>query len=67
MALSMYYNKGMLRKSRYLISDELIPILYQVHNNSKFPQLTWLIDNLYESLEIQPDIAKVLFEEMHLF
>lgn len=67
MALSMYYNKGRLRKSRYLISDEFIPILYQIHNNSKFPQLTWLIDNLYENLEIEPDIAKALFEEMQLF
>lgn len=67
MALNMYYKNGMIRKTRCQISDDLIPTLYQVHNNASFPQLTWLIDNLYDQPNIEPDIAKALAEEMVAF
>ena len=67
MALNMYYKNGMFRKTRCQIPDELIPTLYQIHDNAKFPQLTWLIDTLYENPQIQPDIAKALAEEMIAF
>ena len=67
MALNMYYKNGMIRKSRCQISDELLPTLYQVHDNAKFPQLTWLIDHLYENLKIQPDVAQALADEMVAF
>ena len=67
MALDMYYKNGMFCKVRCQIPDELIPILYQIHNNGKFPKLTWLIDNLYENPQIQPDIATALAEEMIAF
>lgn len=64
MAFNMHYNSGMMRKIRCQIPDDLVSTLYQVHDNAKFPQLTWLIDNLYEQPQIQPDIAKQLAEEM---
>lgn len=64
MAFNMYYKSGMMRKSRCQIPDDLVSTLYQVHDNATFPQLTWLIDNLYEQPQIQPDIAKLLAEEM---
>ncbi|AMN49746.1 hypothetical protein [Psychrobacter sp. P2G3] len=67
MALNMYYKNGMIRKTRGQISDDLLPTLYQVHNNANFPQLTWLIDNLYENSQIQPDIAKALADEIVAF
>lgn len=67
MALNMYYKNGMIRKTRGQISDDLLPTLYQVHNNANFPQLTWLIDNLYENSQIQPDIAKALVDEIVAF
>lgn len=67
MALSMYYKNGMIRKTRCQISDELLPTLYQIHDNANFPQLTWLIDNIYEDPQIQPDISKALAEEMVAF
>lgn len=64
MALNMYYKNGLFRKTRCQISDDLIPTLYQIHDNASFPQLTWLIDNLYDAPSIEPDIAKALAEEM---
>lgn len=67
MALNMYYKEGMIRKTRCQISDDLIPTLYQIHDNAKFPQLTWLIDNLYDNPQIKPDIAKQLADEMVAF
>ena len=63
MALNMYYKNGVIRKTRSQISDELLTTLYQVHNNANFPQLTWLIDNLYENPQIQPDVAKWLADD----
>ena len=67
MALSMYYKNGIIRKTRCQISDELLPTLYQIHNNANFPQLTWLIDNIYDDSQIQPDISKALADEMLAF
>ena len=67
MALNMYYKNGMIRKSRCQISDELLPTLYQIHDNAKFPQLTWLIDNVYENPQIQPDVAQALADELVAF
>ena len=67
MALNMYYKNGIIRKTRSQISDELLTTLYQVHNNANFPQLTWLIDNLYENPQIQPDVAKWLADEVVAF
>lgn len=67
MALNMYYKNGVIRKTRSQISDELLTTLYQVHNNANFSQLTWLIDNLYENPQIQPDVAKMLADEMVAF
>lgn len=67
MALNMYYKNGIIRKMRCQISDELLTTLYQVHNNANFPRLTWLIDNLYENLQIQPDVAKSLADELVAF
>lgn len=67
MALDMYYKNGIIRKMRCQISDELLTTLYQVHNNANFPQLTWLIDNLYENPQIQPDVAKSLADELVTF
>ena len=63
----MYYRNGIIRKMRCQISDELLTTLYQVHNNANFPRLTWLIDNLYENLQIQPDVAKSLADELVAF
>ena len=63
----MYYKNGMIRKTRCQISDELLPTLYQIHDNGNFPQLTWLIDNIYEDPQIQPDISKALAEEIVAF
>lgn len=63
----MFYKNGVIRKTRCQIPDDLVTTLYQVHDNAKFPQLTWLIDNLYESPQIQPDIAKALADEMVAF
>ena len=63
MALNMYYKNGVIRKTRSQISDELLTTLYQIHNNANFPQLTWLIDNLYEKPQIQPNVAKLLADE----
>jgi len=67
MALNMYYKNGMIRKTRCQISDELMPTLYQIHDNASFPQLTWLIDNVYENPQIQPDVAQALADEMVAF
>lgn len=67
MALNMYYKNGMIRKSRCQLSDELLPTLYQIHDNAKFPKLTWLIDNVYENPQIQPDVAQALADEMVAF
>ena len=67
MALNMYYKNGMIRKSRCQLSDELLPTLYQIHYNAKFPKLTWLIDNVYENPQIQPDVAQALADEMVAF
>lgn len=67
MALNMYYKNGMIRKTRCQIPNDLIPTLYQVHNNPNFPQLTWLINNLYDNPQIQPDIARALADEMVAF
>lgn len=67
MALNMHFKNGMIRKTRGHISDDLIPTLYQVHDNGSYPQLTWLIDSLYDNPEIQPDIAKALAEELEAF
>lgn len=64
MALNMYFKHSIIRKIRCQISDDLVPTLYQVHNNGSFPQLTWLIDHLYENPTIQPDIAQALANEM---
>ena len=64
MALDMYYKNGMIRKTRCQIPDDLIPTLYQIHDNANFPRLTWLIDNLYDNSQIQPNIAKELVAEM---
>ena len=63
----MYYKNGIIRKTRCQIPDDLVSTLYQVHDNAKFPQLTWLIDNLYENPQILPDIAKALATEMIAF
>lgn len=67
MALNMYFKNGIVRKTRCQISDDLIPILYQIHDNASFPQLTWLIDNLYDQPKIQPNDAQVLADEMVAF
>jgi hypothetical protein len=67
MALDMYYKNGMIRKTRCQISNDLVPTLYQIHNNASFPQLTWLIDNLYENPQIEPDSAQALADEMVAF
>ena len=67
MALNMYYKNGVIRKTRSQISDELLTTLYQIHNNANFPQLTWLIDNLYENPQIQSDVAKLLADEVVAF
>ncbi|MBU5615960.1 hypothetical protein KPY62_02350 [Psychrobacter sp. TAE2020] len=64
MAVNMYYKNGMFRKARCQIADDLVPTLYQVRNNPKFPQLTWLIDNLYENPQIPAEVAKALADEM---
>ncbi len=63
----MFYKNGIIRKIRCQIPDDLVPTLYQVHDNTKFPQLTWLINNLYENPQISPDIAKALADEMVAF
>ena len=67
MALNMYFKNGVFRKTRCQIPDELLTTLYQVHNNANFPQLTWLIDSLYENPQIQPDVAKLLADEVVAF
>lgn len=67
MALNMYYKNGLMRKMRCQISDDLVPTLYQIYNNASFPQLTWLIDNLYENPQIEPDSAQALADEMVAF
>ena len=67
MSLDMYYKSGMIRKTRCEISDDMLPTLYQIHDNANFPQLTWLIDNLYENPQIQPDIAIALADEILAF
>ena len=67
MALNMYFKNGIIRKIRCQIPDDLVPTLYQVRNNPSFPQLTWLIDNLYEEPQIAPDIAKQLADEIVAF
>ena len=67
MALDMYYKNGIIRKMPCQIADELLTTLYQVYNNANFPQLTWLIDNLYENSQIQPDVAKSLADELVTF
>ncbi len=64
MALNMYYKSGLIRKMRCQISDDMLPTLYQIHENTKFPQLTWLINNLYDNPQIQPDIASALANEI---
>ena len=63
----MYFKNGMIRKIRCQISDELVPTLYQIRGNPKFPQLTWLIDNFYDNPQIEPTIAQALADEMVAF
>ncbi|WP_367106024.1 hypothetical protein [uncultured Psychrobacter sp.] len=63
----MYFKNGMIRKTRCRIPDDLVPTLYQIHDNADFPQLTWLIDNLYDNPQIEPDIAQELADEMVAF
>ncbi|MGE6482074.1 hypothetical protein ACQKEI_12060 [Psychrobacter namhaensis] len=67
MSLNMYYKSGMIRKIRCQISDELLPTFYQVHDNANFPQLTWLIDHLYDNPQIQPENARALANEIVAF
>lgn len=67
MALNMYFKNGMIRKTHCQISDDLVPTLYQIHDNANFPQLTWLINNLYDNPQIEPDIATALADEMIAF
>ena len=67
MALNMYFKNGMIRKTHCQVSDDLVPTLYQIHDNANFPQLTWLIDNLYDNPQIGPDIAMALADEMVAF
>ena len=67
MPLTMYYKNGMIHKTRCHIPDDLVPTLYQIHDNASFPQLTWLIDNLYESPQIEPATARALADEMVAF
>lgn len=67
MSFDMYYKSGMIRKMRCQLSDDMLPTLYQIHNNANFPQLTWLIDNLYENPQIQPEIASTLADEIVAF
>lgn len=67
MSLNMYYKSGMIRKMRCQLSDDMLPTLYQIHNNANFPQLTWLIDNLYENPQLQPEIASALADEIVAF
>lgn len=67
MAFEMYYKNGMMRKTRCQIPDDLVPILYQIHDRTKFPRLTWLINNLYESPQIPPTDAQALADEMIAF
>lgn len=67
MALNMYFKNGIIRKTRGHISDDLVPTLYQIHDNGSYPQLTWLIDNLYDNPQIQPDIAKIIADELVAF
>ncbi|WP_201593969.1 hypothetical protein [Psychrobacter vallis] len=67
MSLDMYYKIGMIRKRRCQISDEILPTFYQIHDNVNFPQLTWLIDNLYDNPQIQPETARALANEMVAF
>lgn len=64
MSLNMYYKSGIICKTRCQISDDILPTLYQIHNNANFPQLTWLIDTLYDNPQIQPETAKALANEM---
>ena len=64
MSLNMYYKSGMICKTRCQISNDILPTLYQIHNNANFPQLTWLIDTLYDNPQIQPETAKALANEM---
>lgn len=63
----MYFKNGMFRKTRCQIHNDLVPILYQIHDNFKFPQLTWLIDHLYDNPKIEPDIARALVDEIVAF
>ncbi len=67
MALDMYFKNGMIRKTRCQIPNDLVPTLYQVHDNASFPHLTWLINNLYDNPQIKPDIANALADEMVAF
>ncbi|MEN2750839.1 hypothetical protein AAIR29_04250 [Psychrobacter sp. FBL11] len=67
MALNMYYKNGMIRKTRCHIPNDLFTTLYQVHDNGNFPQLTWLIDNIYDDPQIGPDIAKAFADEIVAF
>lgn len=67
MAFNMYYKNGVLRKKRCQISDEMIRTLYQIHQRSEFPKLTWLIDHLYDSPKISPIEAQLLAEEIVAF
>ena len=67
MSFDMYYKSGMIRKTCCQISDDMLPTLYQIHNNANFPQLTWLINNFYENPQIQPDIAIALADEILAF
>lgn len=67
MSLNMHYKSGMIRKTRCRISDDMLLTLYQIHDNANFPQLTWLINNLYENPQIQPEIASALANEIVAF
>jgi len=64
MSLNMHYKSGLVRKAHCQISDDLLPTLYQIHDNAKFPRLTWLINSIYENPQIRPEVARELANEM---
>ncbi|MFT0771327.1 hypothetical protein [Psychrobacter aquimaris] len=64
MSLNMHYKSGLVRKAHCQISDDLLPTLYQIHDNAKFPRLTWLINSIYENPQIRPEAARELANEM---
>lgn len=67
MAFEMYFPKGRFGKICCPVPDAMVPILYQVHDRSNFPKLTWLIDNLYEKPIISPREAQAIADELEVF